>query len=239
MGHNNKILKEDDEANLLISKLYKDYAVTLKNYVARIVKVTGVECDIVQDLFLKLCEMKKEELLAIKNIKSYLFSMARHMALNYIDSGRNKKESSLGEVVEKLNRDKNCSGLFAHLEDHCLRLDVQHLLESLSPKYREMITLAYIEGKPRKEIARIYGVSIKAIEKRLTKCRREARRIWLSGGGNALPKWLYSAWIEIKSLKVNFIELSAEIFTLSGLSKVYYAETLNKLVNRLCHSSIF
>ncbi|CUS86385.1 hypothetical protein JGI10_01242, partial [Candidatus Kryptonium thompsonii] len=45
--------------------------------------------------------------------------------------------------------------------------------------------------------------------------------------------------IEIKSLKVNFIELSAEIFTLSGLSKVYYAETLNKLVNRLCHSSIF
>lgn len=102
MGHNNKILKEDDEANLLISKLYKDYADTLKNYVARIVKVTGVECDIVQDLFLKLCEMKKEELLAIKNIKSYLFSMARHMALNYLIVGEIKKKVALVKLWKNL-----------------------------------------------------------------------------------------------------------------------------------------
>ncbi|MDP3358069.1 MAG: sigma-70 family RNA polymerase sigma factor [Lutibacter sp.] len=119
--------------------------------------------DIVQEAFIKIWEnCNKFDLL---KAKSYLFSVAKNLFLNA------KKHE---KVVR--NFENNSTNLYIETEtpESALReKEFKHKLEkaigNLTDSSREVFLLNRIEGKKYKEIAELLGISLKAVEKRMSK----------------------------------------------------------------------
>jgi len=119
--------------------------------------------DIVQEAFIKIWEnCNKFDLL---KAKSYLFSIAGNLFLNI------KKHE---KVVR--NYENNSTNLYIDTEtpeDTLRQKEFKHKLEkaigNLTDTSREVFLLNRIEGKKYKEIAKLLDISVKAVEKRMSK----------------------------------------------------------------------
>ena len=119
--------------------------------------------DIVQEAFIKIWENCNK--FDLQKAKSYLFSIAGNLFLNV------KKHE---KVVR--NYENNFTDLYIDTEtpESTLRQkEFKHKLEkaigNLTDSDREVFLLNRIEGKKYKEIAELLGISVKAVEKRMSK----------------------------------------------------------------------
>lgn len=119
--------------------------------------------DVVQEAFIKIWEnCNKFDLL---KAKSYLFSIANNIFLNV------KKHE---KVVR--NFENNATDLYIETEtpESTLRQKefkqkLEKAIANLTDSSREVFLLNRIEGKKYKEIAELLGISVKAVEKRMSK----------------------------------------------------------------------
>ena len=154
------IYKKDEKA---FTYLYDMYAKSLFGIIATLLKNPEDAQDALQEAFIKIWEnCNKFDLL---KAKSYLFSVAKNLFLNA------KKHE---KVVR--NFENNSTNLYIETEtpESALReKEFKHKLEkaigNLTDSSREVFLLNRIEGKKYKEIAELLGISLKAVEKRMSK----------------------------------------------------------------------
>ncbi len=115
--------------------------------------------DLVQEIFFRVW-LKRENLNPDKSFKAYLYKSLNNLIINY------RKLKSTGTVS---------------LEDECLRkrkyeeekidveIDTLNALDKLPEKMKTVFILSRTEGYKYSEIAEICGISVKAVEKRMTK----------------------------------------------------------------------
>ena len=137
--------------------IFKDNYTPLFRYVNSMVKDEAQAKDVIADLFLNIWQQREK--LQIENIKPYLFRAARNGALKAINL--QNQTSQLPDDLFNIPTDSyNPFERFAAKQSIKI---VEQLINTLSPKRREMIELRLL-GLKNHEIAQMLDVNEKNIE---------------------------------------------------------------------------
>ncbi|MGM9802934.1 MAG: RNA polymerase sigma-70 factor [Muribaculaceae bacterium] len=166
----------------LIEQLFRQYYKALRAYAFRVVNDSDVAEDIVQDLFVSLCD--KRDLLDVeRNLKSYLFKSVYNRSLNYLSSKKYTEEDSLEQIVDQINvrwvQETNQHDLFLLKE---LQERIQQFSAKLPPQEQRVFVLSRTNGLRIPEIADEMNLSHKTVEKYLTQALSKLRRYLKDGG---------------------------------------------------------
>lgn len=124
--------------------------------------------DLVQELFFRLW-IKRESLNPNKSIKAYLYKSLNNLIINHI-----KLISSQFASFDDVDNEKKFSSEI-NLD---VLIDVQNALNKLPEKLKLVYTLSRYDGYKYNEIAEICNISIKAVEKRMSKAFNLLRKVF-------------------------------------------------------------
>lgn len=149
---------------------YQEHVAALKRYVMRILHVEGDVEDVVQEAFLRA--YKAEAGNSILQPKSYLFRVAKHVALNQV----RQKVTRPTDFLE----DSDSSNVLASedtLEDEVIaqeRLGIHcAAVAALPPRRRKVYLLRKVYGMSQKEIALSLDITVSTVEAHLVKAYRQ------------------------------------------------------------------
>ena len=172
----------DHNEQLLIGlkrKELKAYEEIFFRYHGRLVlfarKFTGdltIAQDIVQDAFLTLWE-KSESITILDSPKAYLFQAVRNKALNY-NRHLQVKQSVRDELIAKINEAEKITysdfnDPFYSLLEQEMEQKIEILIDSMPEKCREVFKMSRHDHLKNKEIADKMGISVKMVEKYISK----------------------------------------------------------------------
>jgi RNA polymerase sigma-70 factor, ECF subfamily len=153
--------------NELFDEIFRQYAKPLFYYAAKFVGVEHAK-DIVQDLFAKL--WSDQSLVITKSLNSLLFTTIRNRCLQQLEKEkvRNKyvESTKLKLQTEELQyyMDERSSLIEQELEDR-----LNGTLNSLPERCRQIFVLSRYENKKNREIAEELNISVKAVERQISK----------------------------------------------------------------------
>jgi RNA polymerase sigma-70 factor (ECF subfamily) len=162
-----KGLLVNNKDSQLFEELFRQYSRPLFYYAAKFVDDEAAK-DIVQDTFVKLWS---DQLTVIRqSLNSLLFTMVRNSCLQQLEKQKVKNkytESTLLMLREEELRfygEEKSSLIEQELED---KLNV--VLNNLSVRCRQIFLLSRFENKKNKEIAEELAISLKAVEKQISR----------------------------------------------------------------------
>ena len=151
----------------LFDDLFRQYSKPLFYYAAKFVDDEAAR-DIVQDVFVKLWS---DQSITIKqSLNALLFTMVRNSCLQQLEKQkvRNKYFESaklkLQEEELRFYMEEKTSLLEQELENK-----LNEVLGNLPDRCRQVFTMSRFENKKNKEIAAELDISVKAVEKQITK----------------------------------------------------------------------
>lgn len=164
-----------------LATLYLKYGPQVKSYIAsRVSSVTDTE-DLVQEVFLQICQ-HKGHYDSRKGVGPYIFGIARNIIRKYQREKKNTPETIPTDVI---------NGLFPRHHTHGStdpreRISAEQykkifeVVESrLSPKAREAFKLRIVEGLSQKEAATKAGCSLSAFYKRFERAVKTLHKIYI------------------------------------------------------------
>ncbi|MBN2411487.1 RNA polymerase sigma-70 factor [candidate division KSB1 bacterium] len=146
--------------------LYFRYYPSLYHFVRLRTHCPDVSEDLLQDVFTRLWETRKK-LNPCRSTRAYLFRIAHN---KIIDAYR-KKAVRKTDVIMNIEPGNPESG-----DNPELTLQVQQAVQKLPDKLAVVFMLSRYEGLKYAEIAQACGISVKAVEKRLSKALHILRR---------------------------------------------------------------
>lgn len=174
-------MKKSLDAELIISiqngdkkafdKLFRKYYLILRDYARQLTHNVSVAEDIVQDLFYTLWT-KQNEISGIKSIGAYLRISVHNRCITYLK----KNSSFVSEDIDKwlsAECDSLQQEIFSYRDDDLereeLSLIISETIESLPEQCRKVFKLSRNFGLKNAEIANHLGISVKAVEKHISK----------------------------------------------------------------------
>lgn len=149
-----------------ILKVFLENEKALRAYLSRFLSRAQDIEDVTQEAFLKTfaADIKTE----VRAPKSYLFTVAKHTALNETA----KKGNATTDYVEDLTdssvlEDKGRVNAEDTLDSKRKLLVFSKAVASLPPNCRQVFLLRKVEGMKVKEIARHMGISVSGVEKHI------------------------------------------------------------------------
>jgi RNA polymerase sigma-70 factor (ECF subfamily) len=162
------LVKGDKDA---FEKLYKLYFPRLYAFSLKIINDGALAKDLVQNVFIKIWESPLS--VNIENPESFLYQMVRNASLNYIrhlkvvDNLKSKvKDHYLGEELYYIDMVGNKPYILIEKE---LEGRIMDVMNSLPEKCLAVFQMSRIDGLKNREIADQLGISIKAVEKHISK----------------------------------------------------------------------
>jgi RNA polymerase sigma-70 factor, ECF subfamily len=151
-------------------KLFREYFTPLCRVALAIVKDKDTACDIVQHVFVKLWH-NRENIGISSSEKSYLHRAVVNTALNYMEKQKRLElrdhfqdhEIPPAHNQQEFENEGQLQGIY------------NKALEALPPKCREVFLLSRQSGLAHKEIAHELEISVKAVEKHITKALKILR----------------------------------------------------------------
>ncbi|WP_224995209.1 RNA polymerase sigma-70 factor [Cesiribacter sp. SM1] len=166
-------LAADDEQALEF--LFRQHYTALKRVSYRIVRNNEQARDIVQDVFAKLWE-KRQFLRETKPLKAYLFRSVINRSLNYLRDNPRLQVVSLDELTPEQHATQS-NETSAKLEDQELHALINRTILELPLQCRVAFQLSREEEMSNAQIAEYMGVSVKAVEKHITKALKRLRKM--------------------------------------------------------------
>lgn len=151
----------------LFDELFRQYSKPLFYYAAKFVDDEAAR-DIVQDVFVKL--WSDQTITIRQSLNALLFTMVRNSCLQLIEKQKVRSkyfESAKLKLQEEELRfyiEEKTSLMEQELEDK-----LNEVLNNLPDRCRQIFTLSRFENKKNKEIAGELDISVKAVEKQITK----------------------------------------------------------------------
>ena len=186
-----ELLQERNEK--AISLLYDNYADTLYGVAFKVVKDQELAEDVVQESFVKI--WKNQILMTLKSQIIYLaFRITRNTAIDKLRSISSKSEKEI--QIDK-------SGVYRIGEDAIKpeHLDLKGHLNSIEPKYREVLEALFFEGMTQQEASEELDIPLGTIKSRLKIGLREMRKIY----GDGIFSFHFNT-ISMKEKILNFLE---------------------------------
>ncbi len=124
--------------------------------------------DVVQDVFLKLWERKKDMPL-YKNTECYVMKMVRNICLDRLKN----KHSGLEPITNDCFSDSQ--NIEKSIENRDTVANLRRIIDNMLPKYREVIQLREIEQYSFDEIEQITGYTKNNIRTILSRSRKQIK----------------------------------------------------------------
>ncbi|HWV64878.1 RNA polymerase sigma-70 factor [Chitinophaga sp.] len=152
--------------------LYQATVVSLSNQAFRILKDREQVKDIIQDVFTSLY-LRRDELPGDVNISGYLNNAVKYKVSNQL---RNKllKENHHQVLIRQAHQQEVAQPV--QLEQHELKTRIARSINTLPQKCREVFMLSYYDNLGYKAIAQEMGISVKTVEKHMSKALQVLRR---------------------------------------------------------------
>lgn len=170
-------LKEGNPA--AYEDLFKQTYPRLMGYCSLFVHSKPEAKDLVQECFARLWE-KRTTINVSQSVESLLFVMLRNRCLNFLrDQKLHLSEKSfdlVGENELQQLYQLDFSGKEEKTLEESLIEAIRESVEHLPEKRKLVFTKAKIEGAKHKEIAEDLGISVKAVEKHLSKAKEQIRK---------------------------------------------------------------
>lgn len=149
-------VKEGD--HLAFKDLFYMYYHKLFRFAVVHVHSSEFAADLVQEVFFRVWE-RRGNLNPQKSIQAYLYKILNHLIINHL------KLSSTKTTFHGDNFRENAIGTEINLD---LEIDIRSAIDKLPAKLRSVFVLIKVEGFKYQEVAEICGISVKAVEKRMT-----------------------------------------------------------------------
>lgn len=157
------------DASYALQLIFKKYHSSLCQTSFRIVQDRDVAKDVVQEVFIKFWNNRTGP--EVSNLKAYLQKSVINSSINHLEKHRKFKKAEMedaSEIADSINAD----GLINVSE---LQEAINQGIESLSPACRVAFCLSRYEELTNAEIAEHLLVSVKAVEKQITKALKSLR----------------------------------------------------------------
>lgn len=156
----------------IVEELFRKYYKVLRAFAYRLLNDKEVAEDVVQDVFYEL--WKKQEVLIFDTaIRSYLFRSTYTKSLNYLNSKFNTTQEPLEQSTEnKIQQIYIQSQLLAPESDLLLKelhAEIKTIVDSLPDQCKKVFILSRVSELKNKEISDRLGISIKTVEKHISK----------------------------------------------------------------------
>ena len=143
------------------SQLYNLHINVLFNYGLKLTIVKEVLKDCIHDIFVKLYT-KKDELGTIDNLRSYLFISLKNKLCDELRRRMYMSDTAVEEVSISTPTDVEDDYMEEEQRKNEFSL-VRRLLDQLSPRQREALTLYYIEEKKYEDICEIMNMNYQSV----------------------------------------------------------------------------
>ncbi len=132
--------------------------------------------DLAQETFIRAWQHLGQYDVRRAEFSTWLFTIARRLALNELERAGNRLETHWGEDPPDVASHDTTP--LEHTEQHEQQRRLQAALKRLPPLERSLLALAYSQGLDMQAIARIEGCSVGAVKVRLHRAREQLRQ-WL------------------------------------------------------------
>jgi len=122
--------------------------------------------EVVQESYLRLWRSHTVE--PIRSARAFLFTVARHVALNRLSRERASPVTSVGDLAALPVLDSGADAAETAARNETFRL-LLHALATLPPRCREITVLRKLQGIPQREVATRLGLSEKTVEEQVAR----------------------------------------------------------------------
>jgi RNA polymerase sigma-70 factor (ECF subfamily) len=171
-------LKNADEQKF-IEFLFKSFYSPLCKAVYKIVRDTDACEDIVQEVFYKVWR-NRDALDLSKSVKSYLYRSAINTALNYLEKQKRNVELDENEVIGTKLSANTTEDILNSSE---LEQKINSAINELPSRCKTVFMMSRFEEMSYQEIADTLEVTVKAVEKQMSKALqilREALKMYVN-----------------------------------------------------------
>ena len=170
-----RFLQGNDKAFVEIIRDYKDGLILyLNGFVNNILTAE----ELTEDVFFKLVT-KKPRFNEKSSFKTWLYSIGRNTAVDYLRRNSKQKEVSAEEIRE--TEDERLSIEQSYIKQERLLL-IHRTLEKLKPEYKQVLWLVYFEDFSQKETAKIMKKSVHSVETLVYRARLALKAELEKGG---------------------------------------------------------
>lgn len=186
-GNDSQILeaiKRDD--NGAYEMVFREYYRPMTAYAFRFLGNLADSESIVQEVFLRLWQ-KRKEILITSSLQNYLFRSVKNHCINHIE--HEKIKSGYQTMVIKNESDRSEYSEF--FLEYGLMKKIEAAIAALPEKRQEIFRLAREEGLKYREIAEQLNISIKTVETQMTLALKQLRES-LKGYKNLVMFFLFN-----------------------------------------------
>jgi len=165
-----KRLKDDDE--IAFKVIFNKYYPRLYYFILEFIPLDDIAENIIQDTFITLWN-KRHELTGNTNFGAYLFTVAKNNCIYRLRDQKYRKKIFDGRSVDTIELETNL-GVLSTIDSSSYAFEeiekiIQKTLDELPPQCRTVFILSRFEEKKNREIAEELDISVKVVEKHITK----------------------------------------------------------------------
>ena len=158
-----------DESGL--AEIISDYNDGLIFYLTSIVGNIHTAEDLAEDTFV-LLGTKKPHDKGKGSFKTWLYTIGRNIAIDYLRHSSKYSETNLDDIPELVSDEESLEAAYIQEER---KIAVHRAMRCLKPEYRQVLWLTYFEELSNKETAIIMKKNVHNIETLLSRARKSLR----------------------------------------------------------------
>ena len=160
---------EGDESGL--AEIIRDYRDGLIFYLNGFVNNIQVAEELAEDTFV-LLGTKKPKDKGIGSFKTWLYTIGRNIALNYLKRRARLSEISVDDCPDLISEEENLEIVFIKEEQ---KIMVHRALKKLKPEYHQVLWLIYFENFSNKDVAMVMKKSVHNVETLVYRARKSLK----------------------------------------------------------------
>jgi RNA polymerase sigma-70 factor, ECF subfamily len=173
-----KLTLENQEVFLYLMQRYED---KLSRYIRRFAGISGGPAeDIVQEVFIKVYK-NLNDFDSDMNFSSWIYRITHNETINQLKKINRQKTASLEtddeDVVNLIDIIESDVNLETETQKKDLQKNVQKILSMLSPPFREILVLRYLEDRSYEEISHILKKPMGTIATLINRAKTQFRQI--------------------------------------------------------------
>ena len=157
---------EGDESGL--AQIIREYRDGLIFYLNSFVQNIHIAEELAEDTFV-LLGTKKPKDKGTGSFKTWLYTIGRNQALNYLKQRARQNVFSIDDCPELVSQEESFETAFIKEEQ---KITVHRAIKKLKPEYRQILWLVYFEDLSHKEAAAIMKKSVHNIETLVYRARK-------------------------------------------------------------------
>ena len=163
----------EHEASAQVHELYREHSPTLVRQLTRATGCREDARDLVQETFIRLMKLDPGMLARIERPEAFM----RRVSTNLLhDWGRSRSLDAKSKAVLEQDSQKSVDQV-KYLESREKLRRIEAAMASLNPKTRRIFIAHRVEGMSYAEIAKETGLSIKGVEKQMSKAIAKLHRM--------------------------------------------------------------